>query len=96
MGLAYAGLGRGDEAIRHGRRAVELLPISKDAFYGSAPPAHLAQIYAMVGDHDAAIDEIQFLLRVPGRLSVPLLRIDPAWDALREHPRFQRLLLRED
>ncbi|NIQ99410.1 MAG: hypothetical protein GTN78_04315 [Gemmatimonadales bacterium] len=72
------------------------MPISKDAFYGSAPPAHLAQIYAMVGDHDAAIDEIQFLLRVPGRLSVPLLRIDPAWDALREHPRFQRLLLRED
>lgn len=46
----------------------------------------------MVGDYDAAIDHIEYLLSIPGNLSIPLLRLDPAWDPLRNHPRFKKLV----
>ena len=46
----------------------------------------------MVGDYEAALDELHLLLSIPSYVSVPLLRIDPTWDPLREHPRFQELL----
>jgi hypothetical protein len=46
----------------------------------------------MVGEHDGAIDQIEYLLSVPGEMSIPLLRLDPAWDPLRDHPRFQKLV----
>jgi len=52
----------------------------------------LARIYVMVGRFDAAVEIIQHLLSVPGELPVPLLKIDPAWDPLRDHPRFQKLV----
>jgi hypothetical protein len=48
----------------------------------------LARIYVMVGEYDAAIDQLEFLLSRPGELSIPLLRLDPAWDPLRDQPRF--------
>ena len=51
----------------------------------------LTHIYVMVGKFDAAVENIEYLLSVPGELSVPLLKIDPAWDPLRGHPRFKRL-----
>ena len=41
---------------------------------------------------DAALDEIEQLLAEPGFLSVHTLQLDPRWDPIREHPRFQRLL----
>jgi serine/threonine-protein kinase len=46
----------------------------------------------MVGEFDAAIDQLELLLSIPSTLSVPLLRLDPAWDPLRDHPRFKKLL----
>ena len=52
----------------------------------------LARIYTMVGEYDAAIDQLESLLAIPSNTTVPLLRLDPAWDPLREHPRFQALL----
>ena len=52
----------------------------------------LARIYTMVGEHDAAIDRLESLLAVPSPTAVPMLRIDPAWKPLRDHPRFQALL----
>ena len=52
----------------------------------------LARIYVMVGEFDAAIDQLEYLLCVPGEMSVPLLRLDPVWDPLRDHPRFKKLL----
>jgi len=54
----------------------------------------LAHIYVMVGEYDKAIDRLEDLLSIPGPLSIPLLRLDPAWDPLRNHPRFQDLLRR--
>ncbi|UCC98765.1 MAG: hypothetical protein JSW66_02500, partial [Phycisphaerales bacterium] len=92
LGIAYAGLGRKEDAIREGKLAVELLPLSKEAYGGTFRVESLARIYVMVGDFDAAIDQLELLLSIPARMSIPLLRLDPAWDPLRDHPRFQRLL----
>jgi len=92
LGIAYAGLGRKEDAIREGKLAVELLPVTKDAWRGTLRVEDLARIYVMVGEFDAAIDQIEFLLSVPGVMSIPLLRLDPAWDPLRDHGRFKRLL----
>nr|NIV10790.1 hypothetical protein [Fodinibius sp.] len=54
LGIAYAGLGRKEDALREGKKGVELLPISKEAWRGSYRLKDMAIIYTMVGDHDAA------------------------------------------
>ena len=92
LGIAYAGLGRKEDAIREGKLAVEMLPVSKEALVGVIRVGDLARIYVMVGEYDAAIDQLEFLLSRPGELSIPLLRLDPAWDPLRDHPRFKKLV----
>ena len=92
LGFAYAVLGRKAEAVREGRHAVELLPISRDALGGTFRLATLARIYTIVGQPEDAIDLIERLLSVPSWSSVQELRVDPAWDPLRGHPRFQRLV----
>jgi serine/threonine-protein kinase len=48
-----------------------------------------------VGEYEAAIDQLEYLLSVPSVITIPLLRVDPLWDPLRDHPRFQALLERE-
>jgi serine/threonine-protein kinase len=95
LGIAYAGLGRKEEAIREGELAVELLPMSKEAWRGAYRVEDLARIYTMVGEYDAAIDQLEALLAVPSPMSVPMLRIDPTWNPLRGHPWFQALLAGE-
>jgi serine/threonine-protein kinase len=95
LGIVYAALGRNEEAIQEGKMAVELYPVSKDALIGVARVKDLATIYTMVGDYEAALDQIEYLLSIPGYLSVPLLRLDPIWEPLRHHPRFQKLLKRK-
>jgi serine/threonine protein kinase/tetratricopeptide (TPR) repeat protein len=92
LGLAYAGLGRKEDAVREGKLAVELLPVSKEAMRGLFRVEDLARIYVMVGEYNAAIDQLEFLLDRPGWMSIPLLRLDPAWDPLRDHPRFKKLV----
>ena len=93
LGIAYAGLGRKEEAIREGKLGVELCPISKDAFFGPGHVYWLARIYVMVGEYEEALDQIEFLLSIPTYwLSAPLLRLNPMWDPLRKHPRFKQLL----
>jgi serine/threonine-protein kinase len=94
LGTAYAGLGRKEDAIREGKRGVELYAVSKDALGGLVRVWDLAVIYTMVGEYDAALDEIEYVLSVSGWYSVQNLRLDPIWDPLREHPRFQALLER--
>lgn len=88
----YAGLGRFAEAVREGEKALQLLPVTKDARDGPQIVADLAEIYAMAGQHDAAIDRLESVLSVPYYMSAALLRVDPIWDPLRDHPRFQQLL----
>ena len=76
LGVAYAALGRRDAAVQEGKRAVELLPVSKDAFLGPNRVELLAWIYVLVGDYDSAMDELEFLLSVPSDISIPLLRVE--------------------
>jgi serine/threonine protein kinase/Tfp pilus assembly protein PilF len=92
LGITYAGLGQKDKAIKEGKRGVELLPISKEAWNGYYREVDLAKIYTMVGDYDLAIDKIDFLLSNPGELSVPYIKIDPVWKPLRNNLRFQKIL----
>ncbi len=66
--------------------------MSKEAWRGANRVEDLAVIYTMVGEYDAAIDQLELLLAVPSPMSVPMLRIDPTWNPLRGHPRFQALL----
>ena len=92
LGITYAGLGRKQDAIREGKLAVDLLPVSKDAMRGICRVGDLARIYVMVGDFDLAINEIEFLLSIHSELSIPLLRLDPAWNPLHRHARFKKLI----
>jgi hypothetical protein len=92
LALAYAGLGMEQEAIREALLATKLLPVSRDAFYGTDPVTDLARVYVTLGEHDAALDQIETLLAIPGWLSKPWLTLDPVWRPLHDHPRFKRLL----
>jgi serine/threonine-protein kinase len=94
LGLAYAGLGFREKAVVEGERAVELLPVSKDAVFGPLCVQNLAEILVMLGEYDAALDQLEYLLSVPSLVTVPLLRADPLYDPLRNLPRFQALLTR--
>jgi len=91
-GLILAALGRNQEAIAEGKRAVELLPESQDAFDGPQSTNALAQIYAWVGQHDEAFRLLDHLLQIPNGITIPLLKLDPVWDPLRKDPRFQALI----
>lgn len=92
FGLSLAGEGNKEEAIREGKRAIELLPVARDAMWGTEPISDLALVYVMLNQPNAAIDQLEYLLSVPSRISTEVLRIDPRWDSLRGHPRFARLL----
>lgn len=91
LGLVYAFLGRKEEAIAEGKRAIELLPLSKDAYDGVAPLTNLAQIYARLGEAEQAIDLLEQLLRTPNG-PAPMELQFWAWDPLRNHARFQKLI----
>lgn len=92
LGFIYALLDRKDDALREGERAGQLLPESKDAFEGPQITEGRAEIFAMTGERNKALQLIEHLLTGPGGLTVPILKIDPVWDPLRNDPRFQALL----
>ena len=99
LGWLYAFMGRKEDAIREGRRAVELKPQSKDALDGALMESYLALIYARVGENDLAISLIERLLKTPGAvdsadysITVNDLKYRWEWDPLRNDPRFQRLI----
>jgi tetratricopeptide (TPR) repeat protein len=92
LGLTLAYLGRKADAVREGRRAVELLPISRDATNGTYIQHQLARIYLLVGEPEQALDQLEPLLRVPYFLSPGMLRIDPTFDQVRKNPRFRKLV----
>jgi TolB-like protein/Flp pilus assembly protein TadD len=91
-GLILAALGRKQEAIEEGKRGVELLPESQDALDGPKGTAALAEIYAWTGESAEAFRLLDHLLVIPSGLTIPMLKLDPAWDPLRKDPRFQALI----
>lgn len=92
LGIAYAGLGRAREAIREGRKAVELLPVEKDAIYGMPHLHDLAVIYVKTGERELALREIERLLKVPSFVSPVWLKLNPLWAPLGGDARFEALL----
>jgi len=92
LGLIDAYLGRKEEALREGRRAVELLPMEKDPVEGVCLVANLAMIAAWVGEKDLAFEQLEKIIRRPSPLSYGTLKLFPWWDPLRGDPRFEKLL----
>jgi TolB-like protein/Flp pilus assembly protein TadD len=94
LGLAKldAWLGEKDAALAEAERAMQLRPESKDAFEGPAVTQQVAEIHAILGDNDRAIEMLDGLLNRPSDLSVNGLKLNPAWDPLRKDPRFQALI----
>jgi TolB-like protein/class 3 adenylate cyclase/Tfp pilus assembly protein PilF len=92
LGMADAALGRKEDAIREGRRAVELMPVSKDAIRGPLLIQYLAVIYAWTGEKDLALEQLSVAARIPSHLSYGHLRLHPYWDPLRGDPRFDKIV----
>ena len=91
LGIALAHLGRKDEAIREGRRAAELMPVSR-GYPGHYMQHQLARIYVLTGEPDRALDQLEPLLGMPYYITPGWLKVDPAFDPLRQHPRFMKLV----
>src|SRR6266404_3313587 len=92
LGMIDAALGRKQDALREGRRAVELLPVTKDVMTGPELMRNLALIYTWTGEKDLALDQIAAVLQGPGPITYGQLRLHPWWDALRDDPRFEKLV----
>ncbi len=93
LGRIDAALGRKEDAIREGRRACELLPVSKDAWIGPAYVINLAVIYAWVGENELALEQLGASAQTPN--GVPAygdLKLSPRWDRLRGDPRFEKIV----
>jgi serine/threonine-protein kinase len=96
LALILAGLGEKELAIAEGKRAVQLLPESQDAFDGPKMTVALAQIYAWTGESDRALQLLDRSLSTPMGITVPFLKLDPMWEPLRNDPRFQALIERHE
>jgi serine/threonine-protein kinase len=92
LGIAYAGIGRKVDAIKEGEKAVDLLPMAVDAFYGIPYVIDLVVIYTMVGEFDLAIDQLEYLLTVPSWLSTTWFDWDFRFAPLKTHPKYQELI----
>ena len=88
LGAAYAVLGHSEDAIREGSQAVALRP---DGFTGPTLVWNLALIYAILGDHDATLEQLLRFGSAPSRVDLPPLGLDPSWATLRQDSRFQQL-----
>ena len=86
-----AWLGEKDAAVAEAQRAIDLRPESKDAFEGPQVAEQVAQVYTILGDNARAIGLLDELLSRPSEVTSQRLKLDPAWDPLRNDPAFQAL-----
>ncbi len=92
LGLIDAGLGRKEEALREGRRAIELAPMAKDSLDGVDVLYIYAVICAWTGERDLAIEQLETLAKIPAGPSYGDIRLNPNWDPLRSDPRFEKIV----
>jgi len=92
LGLIDAGLGRKEDALREGRRAVELLPVERDAFGGSDMIQFFSVICAWTGEKELALQQLDILTRIPSSVTYGRLKLHPFWDPLHGDPRFEKIV----
>jgi hypothetical protein len=92
LGLSLAFLGRKADAIHEASSAVELLPVSRDAYLGPYLQHLLVRVYILTDEGEKALDQLEPLLKIPYNLTPGWLKIDPNFDPLRQSPRFQKLV----
>ncbi|PYL37559.1 MAG: hypothetical protein DMF36_09455 [Verrucomicrobia bacterium] len=92
LGLIDAGLGRKEEALREGRRAVELLPVARDSLGGADMIQGFAIICAWIGEKDLALQQLAISAQIPGGVTYGQLKLHPFWDPLRGDPRFEKIV----
>jgi TolB-like protein/Flp pilus assembly protein TadD len=92
LGMIEAALGEKDKAIAHGERAVQLVPVEKDAINGPLLVQYLSIIYSWTGQRDLAIKQLQRVATIPSAINYGMLRLHPYWDELRGDPRFEQIV----
>jgi serine/threonine-protein kinase len=92
LAVIDSALGRRQEAIEEAKRAVAMLPVSKDAVEGPSLVYNLAAVYAATGEPTLAFAELSTSIQTPGGATYGTLKLDPAWDPIRNNPRFEKLL----
>jgi len=92
LGLIDAALGHKEDALRQGRRAIELLPITKDSVNG----AHMVEFFAITcawaGEKDLALQQLTVAIQNPSFINYGQLKLHPYWDPLRGDPRFEKIV----
>jgi serine/threonine protein kinase/tetratricopeptide (TPR) repeat protein len=92
LGMIEAVLSDKDKAIEHGERAVQLVPVEKDAINGPLLVQYLSVIYSWTGHKDLAIKQLKRLATIPSAINYGVLRLHPYWDELRGDPRFEQIV----
>ena len=92
LALIDAKLGEKEKAIQEGRTACDMLPIAKDATDGVLLITNLASIYALTGEKDLALKQLDKVSKLPFGPSYGELRLDSEWDPLRGDPRFEKIV----
>ena len=92
LALIDAELGDKGKAIQEGRTACDMLPPAKDAISGVLLISNLARIYALTGEKELALKELDTVSKLPDGPSYGELRLDPEWDSLRGDPRFEKIV----
>jgi serine/threonine protein kinase len=98
VAMLDAGLGQKEDAIREALRAVDLMPIAKDSYWGPGLVANLALVYAWTGERDRALEQLEIVAKIPAAMTYPVgvtygdLRFNPCWDDLRGDPRFDKIV----
>ena len=92
LGLIDAGLGRKEDALREGRRALELLPVEKDSINGGHITEFFAITCAWIGENDIAIENLTKAIKLSGNVTYGRLKLHPFWDPVRADPRFEKLV----
>jgi hypothetical protein len=87
-----AGLDRKEDAIREARRAVDLMPIAKDSYWGPLLVANLALVYAWTGERDRALEQLEIVATIPNGPTYGDLKFNPCWDSLRGDKRFDKIV----